>query len=170
MGKFFHNFFTGWGKNRFFWQNIHLWPRWWIVRSISTMDPGLAEMQRWRCRAFASTRNQPTAATCQVFLSCSKTRWLRYLLDSYDVMERLLYSRPPYIWEGIHTSTLKWILHFLLTLILQLSQIYHFNVLFILVNAYQNLSWLQDVYCCNFQPIKCHLQAKQWQMTKNYND
>ena len=24
MGKFFHNFFAGWGKNRFLWQNIHL--------------------------------------------------------------------------------------------------------------------------------------------------
>ena len=25
MGKFFHNFFGDWGKNNFFWQNIHLW-------------------------------------------------------------------------------------------------------------------------------------------------
>ena len=23
MGKFFHNFFAGWGKNKFLWQNIH---------------------------------------------------------------------------------------------------------------------------------------------------
>ena len=25
LGKVFHNFFADWGKNKFFWQNIHLW-------------------------------------------------------------------------------------------------------------------------------------------------
>ena len=27
MGKLFHNFFANRGKNRFFWQNIHLWKK-----------------------------------------------------------------------------------------------------------------------------------------------
>ena len=50
MGKFFHNFFDGWGKNIFFWQNIHLcsrnhsisfcksWKHWYVGKTIYNLQ------------------------------------------------------------------------------------------------------------------------------------
>merc|ERR1719422_2959976 len=38
MGKLFHNFFANRGKNRFFWQNIHLWSPVMKIKLIEFLD------------------------------------------------------------------------------------------------------------------------------------
>ena len=107
MGKFFHNFFADQGKNKFFWQNIHLCPilninfprkfcfYLWYERNIyfwSTMLLyfffGLIKWLTWICFASADAASwlQSSDNDAPLFHShstrCELVRWVRSLSHS----------------------------------------------------------------------------------------